>query len=264
MSDRFQPEIIEEQRPNDGVPLWHHPGWAERFPWLAQATSGSGISEDPFDLGLAGREPVGNVLSRWRRLRESLGFGSAVHSLQIHGTSLRYHSAPPPPGLCIMAGFDGHITRQPDILLSISIADCVPVSLVGGESRAIALVHAGWRGTAGGILEDAVSKMKRLGTPTDDLWMHCGPAICGACYEVGPEVHSAINPDVDTPPSPKPIDLRDALAGRAWKLGIRPERITISSHCTLCSQNDFFSHRAGSPGRQMGVLGLRPAMVPEA
>ncbi|MDQ3388842.1 MAG: laccase domain-containing protein, partial [Gemmatimonadota bacterium] len=58
------------------------------------------------------------------------------------------------------------------------------------------------------------------------------------------------------PSSPSPIDLRAAIAARAARLGILPERITLSAHCTRCGEGEFFSHRGGSEARQMGVLGV--------
>lgn len=256
MSEPVEPRAVAEQQASNDIPLWRQPEWAERFPWLAQATTGAGAEVEPFDLGLAGSQPVGKVLDRWRQVRDGLGFSSVVHSIQVHGNSIKYHAESLPRGISIIEGFDGHITRMPDLLLSVSIADCVPVFLVGEESQTVSLVHAGWRGTAAGILEDAVGQMKRTGTPADDLWMHCGPAICGLCYEVGPEVHSAVNPGDATPDGPRPIDLRAALARRAWKLGVEPDRISVSAHCTRCGEPPFFSHRAGSAGRQMGLLGL--------
>jgi copper oxidase (laccase) domain-containing protein len=91
----------------------------------------------------------------------------------------------------------------------------------------------------------------------EKLWVHCGPAICGECYEVGPEVHAGVRPDREPPTAPTPIDLRAAVAERVLAMGVPAEQVTISAHCTRCGSPDFFSHRAGSPGRQMGILGIR-------
>jgi copper oxidase (laccase) domain-containing protein len=89
------------------------------------------------------------------------------------------------------------------------------------------------------------------------LWLHCGPSICGACYEVGPEVHAAINPHLPVPAENTPIDVRAAIAERALGMGLPAEQVSVSGHCTRCGEPDFFSHRAGSKARQMGVLGIR-------
>lgn len=258
MSVGTAPRAVTEEPTSGDIPLWIHPDWSTRFPWLVQGTTGSGTPASPFDLGLAGRQPVGEVLNRWGRLREMCGVSAAVHSRQVHGADLLHYEISPPPGLTILEGVDGHMTGRPDLLLTVSVADCVPVSLVAPDSRTIALVHAGWRGTAAGILERAIqSLVQTFGILARDLWMHCGPAICNKCYEVGTEVHAAVNPERPAPNGPEPIDLRGSLADRGARMGVDAAKITVSSHCTRCGPGEFFSHRGGSPARQMGILAVR-------
>ncbi|HEX2189679.1 MAG TPA: polyphenol oxidase family protein [Longimicrobiaceae bacterium] len=252
------PRTVAEVPAAFEVPLWTHPEWAERFPWLVQGTTGAGSPESPFDLGLAGSQPVGPALDRWRKLRAAAGAGVVVHARQVHAADVWTHRERGAPGIAVMDGVDGHATTLPGLLLTVGVADCVPVSLVDPERRAVALVHAGWRGTAGGIVERAVELLAaELGSRAEDLWLHCGPAICGECYEVGPEVHAGVRPGCAPPDAPAPIDLRAAIAERAAGRGISPERVTISAHCTRCGPGSFFSHRGGSRARQMGVLGIR-------
>lgn len=238
------------------MPLFRHPEWQERWSWIYQGTTGRGDEPEEFDLGAFGQSPIGPTLDRWRRIREETGTRTAVHARQVHGVEVGEWHDPLPAGLFLVEGLDAHVTEQPGVLLAISVADCVPIFLVSEQPRAIAMVHAGWRGVAGGALESAVGALLRRNASTGSLWVHCGPSICGRCYEVGPEVHQAVNPQLPVPDRPSPIDLRQALAGRAQDLGVHPERITLSEHCTLCGPGQFFSHRGGSPARQMGVLGL--------
>jgi YfiH family protein len=250
-------EVAETLLPGR-VPLWVHPGWSERFPWLVQGTTGRGRGDEAFDLGLSGAQPVGRVLDRWRAMIAATEMAAAVHARQVHGADVFVHEERGAPGISVMHGWDGHATGRAGLLLSVGVADCVPVSLVDPERRVVALLHSGWRGTAAGITERGIALLARLwSSPADRLWLHCGPAICGACYEVGPEVHAAIHPDREPPPGRANIDVRAAIVERAAAAGVRPERITVSSHCTRCGPPDFFSHRGGSPGRQMGVLGIR-------
>jgi len=253
------PRTVSEVETGGEVPLWVHPEWAERFPWLTQGTTGEGSPDSPFDLGLSGAQPVGPVLDRWRRLAAAGGASTVVHARQVHAADVWTHRERGAPGTVVMDGVDGHATALPGILLTVSVADCVPVSLVDGRARAVALVHAGWRGAAGGIVERALGILTgELGSRVEDLWLHCGPAICGECYEVGPEVHAGVRPGCVPPDVPTPIDLRSAIAERAAGQGVLPDRVTVSSHCTRCGPGRFFSHRAGSRARQMGVLGIRP------
>ncbi|HEV7588570.1 MAG TPA: polyphenol oxidase family protein [Longimicrobium sp.] len=250
-------EVAEVPLAGD-VPLWVHPEWCDAFPWLVQGTTGRGGGEEPFDLGLSGAQPVGRVLDRWRALLAATGMATVVHSRQVHGVELWTHQGAA-LGVLVMQGFDGHLTARPGMLLSVGVADCVPVFVVDSASRAVALLHSGWRGTAAGITERAILRLVQgwLADPAA-LRLHCGPAICGRCYEVGPEVHAAIHPDRDPPAAPTPIDVRAAIAGRAVGLGLRPENVTLSPHCTRCGPPDFFSHRGGTSARQMGLLGIRP------
>jgi polyphenol oxidase len=249
--------VTEVRAPGD-VPLWQHPEWAEHFPWLMQGTTGQGDPADPFDLGLSGREPVGPVLDRWRRLLAATSMRSVVHARQVHAAELWVHVETGPPGILVMDGYDGHVTGRGGLLMAVSVADCVPVSVIAPRQRAAALLHAGWRGTAAGIVERGVRALAEgwVASP-EELWLHCGPSICGVCYEVGPEVHAGVYPDRAPPEFNTPIDLRAAIAERALTLGIPSAQISISTHCTRCGVPEFFSHRAGSPGRQMGVLGIR-------
>jgi YfiH family protein len=250
--------VVAEAEAGGEVPLWIHPEWAERFPWLVQGTTGRGAAEAPFDLGLSGAGPAGPTLERWRSLRAAAGAETVVHSRQVHAADVWTHREQGAPGIAVMDGFDGHVTAVPGLLLTVSVADCVPVSIVDPETRSVALVHAGWRGTAGGIVERALEMLyAEHGARADDLWLHCGPAICGECYEVGPEVHAGVRPGCAPPDAPTPIDLRAAIAERAAGRGVLPERITVSGHCTRHGPGGFFSHRGGSPARQMGVLGIR-------
>ena len=143
------------------------------------------------------------------------------------------------------------------MLLAVTVADCVPVYLVDPEHRAVALLHAGWRGTAAGIVEAGVATLAaQFGTLPTDLHLHLGPAICGDCYEVGPEVFRALG--LSEPSGPEPVDVRAVLTGQAHALGVRHGRVSFSGACTLCGDGGYFSHRRGDRERQVAFLGIRP------
>lgn len=236
------------------VPAVTHPDWAERFPWLVQGTTTRGTATDPFDMGLAGTQPVAAALSRWWALREA-GFAlTAVVARQVHGPEIRVHDDAV-PGLQLMPPADGHHTKRSGILLAVTVADCVPVSIVSAGPRSITLLHAGWRGAAAGILEAGLALAAGTAGGADRLHVHFGPAICGGCYEVGPEVHEALG--LRVPANPAPVDLRAILAGRARESGVPAAQVTRSAWCTRCDNDRFFSHRVGDPGRQVGFLAIR-------
>lgn len=252
-------------------PLLPDSGCQERLPWLVQGITLRGGPGEPFDAGLFTGAPAAEVLGRWERVRDTLGMGALVHARQPHGSTTRLH-ADVPPGILIAPDADGHATRQPGLLLTISVADCVPVFLVDPGTRAVALLHAGWRGIASGILEAGVRVLvDRLGSDPSGLLLHLGPSICGACYEVGPEVQAAVESGRPGPaPSgflsaaarpeptgPGPVDLRRELARRGTLLGLDPHHITRSAACTRCGPDRFFSHRRGDRGRHLAFLGIR-------
>ena len=245
--------VIREVAMPTSTPLYAHPEWQTRFPWLFQATTGAGAHGD-FDLSFFGRSPAGAVFERWRTVRGEAGFESVVHARQVHGATILQHDHRNAATiLCDDA--DGHVTATPGLLLAVSVADCVPIFVVDADRQAIALLHAGWRGVAGGVLENGVQALQRNGSSADNLFVHLGPAICGRCYEVGPEVHEALGRP--RPAGNTPVDLYAALAGRAADIGIPLSQVSASAFCTRCNGDTFFSHRAGRRERQMGLLGIR-------
>jgi YfiH family protein len=246
--------LVHELRAGE-FPLYTHPEWSAAFPWLVQGTTGRG--EEGLDMGLFGELPTGLVQARWRRLREVTGLPTAAHGWQVHAASLAWHE-PLPPGLHVLDAFDGHATAAPGVLLTVSVADCVPVFLVAPRLRVVALLHGGWRGVAAGIVEAGVQLLAtRTGCAAANLHLHCGPAICGACYEVGPEVGTGLAL-ATSPPGKFQLDLRAAIAERAVDLGIQPQQVTLSAHCTRCGDGTFWSHRGGDRERQLAVVGIRP------
>jgi YfiH family protein len=240
-----------------GVPLYVVTDWADRFPWLFAGITHAGAGPDPFDLRLFG-EPASRLApARWEGLVQALAFTAIVHARQVHETRIVVHDGVGKGVREAEGAADGHATADPGVLLAVTVADCVPVYLLDPDARAVALLHAGWRGTAAGILPRGIALFGQTwGTDPGDLLVHLGPAICGECYEVGPEVFGALG--LEAPPDPAPVDVRAALARQARTAGVPTESITVSDACTLCGDNNLFSHRAGRSERQVAVVGIRP------
>jgi YfiH family protein len=222
-----------------------------------------------FDLGLFSEgSDRATVMQNWSEVASAADIPFIVHARQLHGATLHVldrESGPralggsarapaSPPRLLDPA--DGHLTDRPNLLAAVTTADCVPVLLLDAAHRAVGAVHAGWRGVAAGILEGAVESMEAsFGSRRSEIEVHLGPAICGVCYEVGPEVFESLAQPV--PASPTPIDVRAVLAARALSAGLRPGHVSVSSHCTRCTGSDLYSHRGGDAQRQVGFIGLR-------
>ena len=206
-------------------------------------------------FGAQSDEPASAVLGRWNALvagAAGLGAGQFASATQVHGADIIVHE-PGWDGWLRSPAADGHAWRHPGVGAAVTVADCVPV-FIGHPSGAGALLHSGWRGTVAGITERAITWFAGHGLAAGTLRIHLGPAICGRCYEVSPDVYGALtNSTVDVP---TPVDLRAVIADRARRLGVR--EVGTSPWCTRCDGDRLFSHRAGDPGRQLGVL-LAPA-----
>ncbi|HKJ03286.1 MAG TPA: laccase domain-containing protein, partial [Longimicrobiales bacterium] len=179
------PFHIVTEAPVGEPPSLVHPGWRSAFPWLVQGTTTRGARDDSFDLGLFSDASTPRaVMENWNRLRRGAGLPRAVHAHQVHGVAVRVHGSGN-AGLHVAEACDGHATAAAGVLLAVTAADCVPVFLVDPVGRAVAVLHAGWRGVAGGILEAGVAVLgDRCGSGSGDLHVHLGPAICGSCYKV--------------------------------------------------------------------------------
>ena len=243
--------VVEVPAGDAAVPRLELSEWAARYGIVAGITTRAG----GFSLGLWSEESTGQVMTRWRAFRaaQQRSFPAVVLSHQVHGTEVRWHDAPT-DGWLILDGVDGHATGRRGVLLTVTVADCIPIYLAVPEKGAIALLHAGWRGTAAGILERGVGVLRRQAfVKATDIVMHCGVGICGRCYEVGSEVAGVLMGATAT--APMQVDLRALLVRQAQDLGIGA--VTVSPWCTAHDHERFFSHRAsrGGDGRQVAYLG---------
>ena len=248
-------EAANRETARDGLPpRLELAGWRERWGLVAGITT-RGEEASPWDMGFAGSAPIGQVLPRWHALVAACApGGGAVAARQVHGREIAWHSAGHGPGIRLLDGLDGHATGSPGLLLAVTVADCVPVYLADPVQRLIALLHAGWRGTASGILEAGVRLLVAQGARAQDLVMHAGVGICGACYQVGPEVLSACG--LPAGAGPGHLDLRAELARRAGEAGVGTA--SVSPWCAAHDRDRFFSHRAsgGAGERMVAYLGL--------
>jgi YfiH family protein len=252
-------ETITETPLPASVPLYEVPGWSADAGMLAGITArgtGSGLG---FDLGLWSESPVGEVMSRWRAFSQALpAFAAVVLGHQVHGADIE--TVDGGRGWIQIEGVDGWVTTTPGILLTVTLADCIPVYLAV-PGRGVALLHAGWRGTAAGILAAGLERLLRAtGAESAEVIMHCGVGICGSCYEVGSEVVTGCGASAEGS-GPWHLDLRSRLGTQAADLGI--ERISISSWCSAHDRPRFYSHRAsgGSDGRMVAFIGIAATPV---
>jgi YfiH family protein len=226
------------------------------------------------DYGLGENEPPAEALARWHALQVELAeiAPRLVSARQVHGAKVLEHRAGTaagggdpvgasgvgdPVGASGVGyygwtrhqGADGHLTFARGVACVVTVADCVPV-FIAHPSGAVALLHAGWRGTASRIVERGIARMIDQGLDAADLKVHFGPAICGRCYQVGPDVFEQLTGWQTI--RNRHVDLRALLSEQAREMGVR--QLSASPHCTKCDNDRFFSHRAGDSGRQVAVI----------
>ena len=245
-------ELAEQRVADPVIPRAELAEWRERFGLVAGLTLRGG--NGGFSLGLATEEPIGQVMGRWRSFLHAMrpAFLAVQAAPQVHSARVTWHEQVG-PGLHLAEPCDGHATAQRGLLLAVTIADCIPIYLVAGK-RMFALLHAGWRGIAEGVLERGVALVaERSGVPAERMVVHLGVGICGGCYEVGPEVVKAL--EGRRVRRPTQLDLRDVLARRAERLGVG--EVSRSPLCTSCQRDEFFTHRGsdGRDGRMVAYLG---------
>jgi hypothetical protein len=164
------------------------------------------------------------------------------------------------PGEC--AEGDALITRLPGQRIAVKTADCIPLLLHDPHSRAVAAVHAGWRGVVQNIAGAAVAEMgRRYGTQPVDLLAALGPAIGACCFEVGPEVAPLFRdlfPERADLDRQTKVDLEEGVVRQLLQAGLQRLRIDRGAPCTFCGGEEFFSWRrdrvAGQ--RMYAVIGL--------
>lgn len=249
---------IRERSDREGdVPLYRNPAWEERWEGLRAGITRGGPGGP--DFGLSTTPSAWELAERLEGLARALGFGRVALPRQVHGSSVVDVGSPVAEGILVVGPADGLVSDRGGVLLVVTAADCVPVYLAEPSAGALGLLHAGWRGVAAGVLEAGIGLLAdRFGTDPGSLRVHLGPAICGSCYRVGPEVVDALG----RPAGEERVDLRSLLAVRASEAGVNAARITASGWCTRCHKDQFHSHRGRGTqaGRMAAYLGrTRPA-----
>ena len=226
----------------------------------AFSTRRGGVSRDNFDslnLGYVAGDPVENVVENRRRFLAALGWsvGQLAYGDQTHGT----HAAVVRRGGCY-PNTDILMTDRGNVVLGVKTADCVPLILYDPVRPVAVVVHAGWRGLAGGVITRAVEQMA--------MYYHSIPARLGAvigpcarqcCYAVGPEVAQLFEGFVVQNAGHRShLDLPGSVRTALIRAGLLPEQIEDSGLCTMCEPVYFYSYRRDGPrsGRLMTVVGL--------
>ena len=252
-----------------------------------------GVSEGPFaalNLGNpsasegAARDTQEHMTENFRRLQETLGLGGHLRAwvTQVHGRTVELIEGEPEgedgETLAVevrdrfsgQLAADGLVAAVPGVMLTIRVADCVPVLLATEDGRAVAAVHAGWRGVVGNVVERAVRVIHEAAGEAgraEKLVAAIGPGICAKCFEVGAEVATefrrrdlgaaVMEPSAKEAGAKPHVDLAGAIALQLRRAGVA--HVDSGGLCTFENEADFFSHRRdhGVTGRMAAVIAAR-------
>lgn len=246
------PESLSRSEPHD----WLLPEWDGGPARALMSTRHGGVSHAPWDsmnLGAAvGDAP--DAVARNRAIFASRIGATPVYLRQVHGTRVvRLSADDAQASICGAAAVeaDASVTTEPGVACVVQVADCLPVLLAAPHGRGVAAAHAGWRGLAGGILEEAVGQLcDAAACRPAELRAWLGPCIGPRRFEVGPDVLEAcgVRPGEEDPLRFKPhaagkwlANLPQLARDRLAALGIRD--VSGGGWCTVEDASRFFSFR---------------------
>ena len=263
--------MLQHRRCNDLVyyasPLLEQIGVPHAF-----STRLGGTSPPPFDSlnlgnpsGCDVQDDYQTIYQNYRILQRAIGHEQTprvwVH--QVHGGEVAVVRR----GEAFESGAkaDALVSDDPQRLIAVRVADCVPILLASDDASVVAAVHAGWRGVIAGVVPRAITRMLQLGhklTPAR-LTAAIGPCISREHFEVGGEVLAEFRRvfGVDAPAVPHRenkamVDLPRAVQLQLLGAGITPDRIDTTDRCTFRDADEFFSHR-----RERGITGRMAALI---
>jgi polyphenol oxidase len=230
----------------------------------AFSTRLGGISPAPFDSlnlgnpnGCAVQDEYERVWENYRRLQAAAGCGGGelCHVHQVHRATVV--EARPGESFDRSAKADAIVSDDPTRVLSVRVADCVPVLLSTRDGRTVAAIHAGWRGVIAAVVPAPLRRLQ------GEAIAAIGPCIGADAFEVGPEVleefvrvFGADAPVRRNSDGRGRVDLREAVRRQLLASGVPEQSIDVSDRCTHRDADEFFSHR-----RDNGVTGRMAAVV---
>jgi YfiH family protein len=273
---------------------WLVHGFSTRPGGTSELAAGDAKTERVLNLGFTEWDSREHVLENRTKFFHAIGADKmrAVTLRQIHSDVAHRVDSPAVQPAEALQG-DALFTREPGFLLVVQTADCVPILLADTKRRAVAAIHAGWRGTLRRIAAKTLGRMQmEFGTRPEDVIAALGPGIGRCCYEVGSDVARDFHAQFPNarewfdglfdalasgendpnwlpwltmkPPGHQPPPLRAHLdliaANRAILIeaGVPSQRISSSGFCTACRKDLFFSYRRErTTGRLMAAIGIR-------
>lgn len=238
-------------------------------------TRHEGVSRPPYNslnLGMNTQDQQSNVEGNRSLLARAFGVNqeALVTPRQVHGSDILVINEPNDDfSHFLTVEGDAVITNQPNVMIGVCVADCAPILICDSEKKVIAVVHAGWKGTAAGLVSKAVAGMQaEFGSDPAALQAAIGPCIQKCCYEVDEPVRQAFQKggipwdacaELKSPGKWQ-LDLGAANRELLLLAGLPADAVQLSEQCVCCHSEQYFSYRRDNEesGRQMGFIMLKP------
>lgn len=223
------------------------------------STRKGGVSPEPFGMNASFSvgDTTANVTENRRRFLDALGIPSDRLAIpqQCHSATVRNVKTAGVYELC-----DALMTNVCNVVLSVIVADCAPVFLFDAEKKAVACVHAGWRGTGQQILLKTIRSMQlEFGSNPEDIYAFIGPSAGQCCYEVGEDVSQNFDDEFLSCRNGKTyLDIKRANKEQLRTAGVPISNTEVHRDCTICGQEWYHSYRRDreKSGRMMAIIGL--------
>ncbi|MBT3797047.1 MAG: peptidoglycan editing factor PgeF [Candidatus Marinimicrobia bacterium] len=195
-------------------------------------------------------------LNNRNKFVDNLGFNSRnlVVPKQIHSNKIKLVDNP-----CRIDNVDGILSKTRSTVLSILVADCIPLFLFNPSTQYFGLIHSGWRGTHSNISQNAINKLKEEGNSSNSTIAVIGPSIGQCCFEVGPEVASKFDSSYSIKGNKDRmlLNLKGIVKDQLIHSGLQKSNILLSSECTYCETETFYSYRrqGNLAGRMVAICG---------
>ena len=225
------------------------------------STRVGGVGKEPFGMNLSFSvgDNENNVQHNRKVFFDSLQIveNKVAFTKQIHSNNISHVYESGKYENC-----DALITREQNLFLAITVADCVPIFLLDKKEKVVAAIHSGWRGCVNGILLRTLAEMENtFQTKGENILCYVGPCAEKCCYEVGNDVTEHFSEKYFTPNKRGKffLDMKLFLNDMLQSFGVPQSQIEIENACTIHQQEIFHSYRRDgkNSGRMMGVIGMK-------